>query len=67
MTRLICPGQYGTLQAYISPRTQPKICQLRQYNIKPLSLHQRIHQYDHSRAQNVLKITGTFSTLLSLL
>ena len=32
--------------------------EVRQYNIKPLSLHQRIHQYDHARAQNVLRITG---------
>ncbi len=42
-------GQYGTLQAYITPRLQPKTCQLRQYQIKPLSLHQRTHEFDESR------------------
>lgn len=42
-------GQYGTLQAYITPRLQPKTCQVRQYQIKPLSLHQRTHSIDHGR------------------
>ncbi|XP_074849474.1 BBSome complex member BBS7 isoform X4 [Carettochelys insculpta] len=42
-------GQYGTLQAYVTPRIQPKTCQLRQYQIKPLSLHQRTHFIDHDR------------------
>lgn len=43
-------GQYGTLQAYITPRLQPKTCQVRQYQIKPLSLHQRIHSIDQDRS-----------------
>ena len=37
------------LQAYITPRIQPKVCQLRQYSIKPLSLHRRSHVFDESR------------------
>lgn len=45
-------GQYGTLQAYITPRLQPKSCQVRQYQIKPLSLHQRTHVLDDSRWWN---------------
>ncbi|XP_072170884.1 BBSome complex member BBS7-like [Diadema setosum] len=54
-------GQYGTLQAYITPRLQPKMCQLRQYQIKPLSLHQRTHMLDDTRPMNQLKLTGQFS------
>ncbi|XP_033015685.1 Bardet-Biedl syndrome 7 protein isoform X2 [Lacerta agilis] len=42
-------GRYGTLQAYITPRVQPKTCQVRQYQIKPLSLHQRTHCIDRDR------------------
>ncbi|XP_072040568.1 BBSome complex member BBS7-like [Amphiura filiformis] len=54
-------GQYGTLQAYITPRLQPKTCQVRQYQIKPLSLHQRTHILDDTRQMNELKLTGQFS------
>ncbi|XP_075472148.1 BBSome complex member BBS7 [Ascaphus truei] len=54
-------GQYGTLQAYITPRIQPKTCQVRQYQIKPLSLHQRTHIIDHNRPMNTLSLTGQFS------
>lgn len=54
-------GQYGTLQAYITPRIQPKTCQLRQYQIKPLSLHQRTHFIDHDRPMNTLMLKGHFS------
>ncbi|XP_065058986.1 Bardet-Biedl syndrome 7 protein homolog [Rhopilema esculentum] len=54
-------GQYGTIQAYITPRIQPKTCQLRQYQIKPLSLHQRTHIFDEERPHNSLKLTGAFS------
>lgn len=42
-------GQYGTLQAYVTPRLQPKTCQVRQYQIKPLSLHQRTHSIEQER------------------
>ena len=54
-------GQYGHLQAYVTPRMQPKTCQVRQYQIKPLSLHQRSHVFDEDRPFNVLKLTGNFS------
>lgn len=42
-------GQYGTLQAYVTPRVQPKTCRVKQYQIKPLSLHQRTHVFDDAR------------------
>ncbi|CAL4090214.1 unnamed protein product, partial [Meganyctiphanes norvegica] len=54
-------GQYGTLQAYITPRLQPKCCQVRQYRIKPLSLHSRIHTFDPNRPYNVLTLKGQFT------
>ncbi|KAK7922193.1 hypothetical protein WMY93_009095 [Mugilogobius chulae] len=54
-------GQYGTLQAYVTPRLQPKTCQVRQYQIKPLSLHQRIHSIDQDRPMNRLSLVGQFS------
>ena len=34
---------------------------MRQYQIKPLSLHQRSHNFDSNRPHNVLKISGQFS------
>lgn len=42
-------GQYGILQAYITPCMEPKCCQVRQYQIKPLSLHRRIHSFDETK------------------
>lgn len=54
-------GQYGTLQAYITPRLQPKTCQVKQYQIRPLSLHQRTHIFDDNRPLNTLTLTGNFS------
>uniref|UniRef100_A0A1A8GTM9 Bardet-Biedl syndrome 7 n=2 Tax=Nothobranchius korthausae TaxID=1143690 RepID=A0A1A8GTM9_9TELE len=54
-------GQYGTLQAYVTPRLQPKTCQVRQYQIKPLSLHQRTHSIDPDRPMNQLNLVGQFS------
>lgn len=54
-------GQYGILQAYITPNIQPKCCQLRMYRIKPLSLHTRIHAFDINRPHNVLTFRGGFS------
>uniref|UniRef100_A0A8C4X5D7 Bardet-Biedl syndrome 7 protein homolog n=1 Tax=Erpetoichthys calabaricus TaxID=27687 RepID=A0A8C4X5D7_ERPCA len=54
-------GQYGTLQAYVTPRLQPKTCQVRQYQIKPLSLHQRSHVIEQNRPMNTLTLTGPFS------
>ncbi|GLH03727.1 uncharacterized protein GBIM_09587 [Gryllus bimaculatus] len=54
-------GQHGTLQAYITPLIQPKCCQVRQYSIKPLSLHMRCHSFDSQRPCNVLNLKGSFS------
>uniref|UniRef100_A0A8D2JDF9 Bardet-Biedl syndrome 7 n=1 Tax=Varanus komodoensis TaxID=61221 RepID=A0A8D2JDF9_VARKO len=54
-------GRYGTLQAYVTPRVQPKTCQVRQYQIKPLSLHQRTHCIDRDRPMNTLTLKGQFS------
>ncbi|XP_072192024.1 BBSome complex member BBS7 isoform X1 [Excalfactoria chinensis] len=54
-------GRYGTLQAYVTPRIQPKTCQVYQYQIKPLSLHQRTHSIDHDRPMNTLMLKGQFS------
>ncbi|XP_051915384.1 Bardet-Biedl syndrome 7 protein isoform X1 [Hippocampus zosterae] len=54
-------GQYGTLQAYVTHRLQPKTCQVRQYHIKPLSLHQRTHSIDQDRPMNRLSLVGQFS------
>lgn len=66
-------GQYGTLQAYITPRLQPKTCQVRQYQIKPLSLHQRTHSIEQDRLlpyeeHLILNLINfNFKILLSLL
>ncbi|XP_067000696.2 Bardet-Biedl syndrome 7 protein homolog isoform X2 [Anabrus simplex] len=54
-------GQHGTLQAYVTPLVQPKCCQVRQYSIKPLSLHMRCHTFDPERPYNVLTLKGSFS------
>lgn len=54
-------GQYGLLQAYVTSRIQPKNCLVKQYIIKPLSLHQRCHVIDETRPINKLKLTGSFS------
>nr|CAD7202429.1 unnamed protein product [Timema douglasi] len=48
-------GQHGTLRAYITPLVQPKCCQVRMYQIKPLSLHSRSHSYD------LMSLKGAFS------
>lgn len=54
-------GQYGLLQVYVTSRIQPKNCIVKQYVIKPLSLHQRCHMIDDKRPINKLKLTGAFS------
>jgi Bardet-Biedl syndrome 7 protein len=54
-------GQQGTLQAFITPRLEPKTCCLHHYSIKPLSLHQRMHSFDESRPCNTLRVSGQFS------
>lgn len=54
-------GQYGTLQTFITPNIQPKVSQLQEYQIRPLSLHMRIHHFDQERPHNQLIIKGSFS------
>nr|CDP96655.1 BMA-OSM-12 [Brugia malayi] len=54
-------GQCGNFKAYICPKIHPKTCQVRNYVIKPLSLHQRVHQFNTSMPVNVLKLIGNFS------
>ncbi|KAK5643844.1 hypothetical protein RI129_007689 [Pyrocoelia pectoralis] len=54
-------GQYGTLQAYVTPIIQPKCCQVRQFEIKPLSMHFRVHSIEKKRPYNLLAIKGLFS------
>ncbi|CAG0887645.1 unnamed protein product [Darwinula stevensoni] len=54
-------GQYGSIKAYVIPRLQPKTSQVREYQIKPLSLHTRIHEFDQNRPYNVLRLKGDFS------
>lgn len=54
-------GQYGVLQAYVTPCLEPRSSCLRQYQIKPLSLHQRVHSFDDSLPCNILQMTGPFN------
>ncbi|RZB77484.1 Bardet-Biedl syndrome 7 protein -like, partial [Asbolus verrucosus] len=54
-------GQHGLLQAYVTPMVQPKCSRLKQYEIKPLSLHYRIYKFDENRTFNTLTLKGTFS------
>ena len=42
-------GQAGSLLVYVTPRLHPKTCVVKQYPIKPLSLHQRSHSFDSNR------------------
>ncbi|XP_054846504.1 Bardet-Biedl syndrome 7 protein isoform X2 [Eublepharis macularius] len=56
-------GRYGTLQAYVTPRVQPKTCQVQQYQIKPLSLHQRTHCIDHDRKGEAYFKSDNISTI----
>lgn len=54
-------GSHGTLQAFITPNIQPKVSQLQEHPIKPLSLHMRIHSFDNERPHNKLTLKGAFS------
>lgn len=54
-------GQHGTLQAYITPVLQPKCCQLKKYQIHPLSLHMRIYNFEETRPVSTLILKGSFS------
>eukprot|EP01012_Entosiphon_sulcatum_P007894 TRINITY_DN14132_c0_g1_i1.p1 TRINITY_DN14132_c0_g1~~TRINITY_DN14132_c0_g1_i1.p1 ORF type:complete len:738 (+),score=190.13 TRINITY_DN14132_c0_g1_i1:22-2214(+) len=57
-------GQYGTLQAFIIPLLSPKTAQLASYQVRPLSLHQRLSDAPSNLDQiplNSLNIQGTFT------
>lgn len=55
-------GFYGTLRAYVCPRqVYPKVTKLLQYDVKPLSLHQRTTTFDDKRPLNFLQMTGNYS------
>lgn len=54
-------GYHGILQAFITPNIQPKVSQLQEHPIKPLSLHMRIHSFDNERPHNKLTLKGYFS------
>jgi len=42
-------GQYGIIRTYVTPHAKPKTCQVRQYWIKPLSMHLRTARFDDNR------------------
>jgi len=57
-------GQHGTLQAFVIPKLSPKTAQLAAYDIRPLSLHQRLTQKPASfdtTPMNSVSFSGPFS------
>jgi len=54
-------GQHGELQALVIARIEPKTAQSVKVNIKPLSMHHRLHEPLDERAVNTLRLTGTFT------
>lgn len=59
-------GQHGTLSCYVVARQSPKTCQKVEFQIRPLSLHTKVHLEEaqailKARPSNTLKFTGTFS------
>eukprot|EP00743_Colponemidia_sp_Colp-15_P004203 GILK01004535.1.p1 GENE.GILK01004535.1~~GILK01004535.1.p1 ORF type:complete len:722 (-),score=169.57 GILK01004535.1:175-2340(-) len=54
-------GQYGTLQAFVIPRLTPKTCQVLHFPIKPLSLHERVHELQGDVPLNELRLSGNFT------
>lgn len=54
-------GSYGILKTFITPNIQPKVSQLQEYSIKPLSLHMRVHSFNMERPHNQLILKGVFS------
>lgn len=57
-------GQYGTLEAFVIPKLSPKTAQLATYQIRPLSLHQRLVEKPaklDTLTLNTLTIQGSFS------
>lgn len=54
-------GNHGRLQAFITPNIQPKVAQMKEFSIKPLSLHMRTHSFNFERPHNQLTLKGVFS------
>lgn len=54
-------GQHGTIEAFIRPQLMPNNVQVKKLDIKPLSLHERVHQLDPKTPLNVFTLTGGFS------
>ncbi|KAF0980758.1 hypothetical protein FDP41_013241 [Naegleria fowleri] len=60
-------GKYGPIEVYIIPKLHPKISKFHMFNVKPLSLHERL--VDEQRAKpvvgnrplNKLIVSGSFS------
>jgi Bardet-Biedl syndrome 7 protein len=59
-------GEHGPLNAYIIPKQAPKTCQRASFQIKPLSLHEKVlpevlEPMMKARVLNSLTLTGAFS------
>jgi Bardet-Biedl syndrome 7 protein len=55
-------GQYGDVQVTIIPNVTPgKTAQIVKFNIKPLSLHYRVHDELDERPMNKLQFSGPFT------
>eukprot|EP01006_Ploeotia_vitrea_P030187 TRINITY_DN62654_c0_g1_i1.p1 TRINITY_DN62654_c0_g1~~TRINITY_DN62654_c0_g1_i1.p1 ORF type:complete len:784 (+),score=456.15 TRINITY_DN62654_c0_g1_i1:348-2354(+) len=59
-------GKFGVLNVYVIPQITPKSCQKVSFQIKPLSLHEKVHKDAiqeelQTRALNTMKLTGSFS------
>ena len=44
----------------MTPQLEPRFARLLTYDIKPLSLHRRVHTFDSTVPVNVLRIEGKF-------
>eukprot|EP00455_Lapot_gusevi_P042479 TRINITY_DN5044_c0_g1_i10.p1 TRINITY_DN5044_c0_g1~~TRINITY_DN5044_c0_g1_i10.p1 ORF type:complete len:516 (-),score=135.30 TRINITY_DN5044_c0_g1_i10:44-1498(-) len=54
-------GRLGELNAYVVPKLPPKTCQKATFQIKPLSLHEKVNEMKIDRAMSTLRISGEFS------
>jgi len=57
-------GEHGTVQAAVVAQMNPKTGQLVRFDVKPLSLHHRVHALDpdeRDRPKNTLRLAGSFT------
>mmetsp|Transcript_26862 Transcript_26862/g.33595 ORF Transcript_26862/g.33595 Transcript_26862/m.33595 type:complete len:726 (-) Transcript_26862:330-2507(-) len=57
-------GEHGSVQAAVVAQMNPKTGQVVKFDIKPLSLHHRVHVLDDeelNRPKNTLKLSGQFT------